>query len=181
MLLLISILTFLAIFLHIFGRSESLERSNFNGRGAFLSAAVIWGVLVTSTLETLNFFNAISEVWLGFAWGAAFLGVVWIIRRSGSQKAAYEAFKRSHQRIPWLGVIVLIGMGIIVVALLIIAIVSPTNNADSLLYHMTRVMHWAQNRSLDHYPTAYHHQLIMPPWAEMAILTLRTLWGNDRF
>jgi 4-amino-4-deoxy-L-arabinose transferase-like glycosyltransferase len=46
---------------------------------------------------------------------------------------------------------------------------------------MTRVMHWAQNRSLDHYPTAYHHQLMMPPWAEMAILTLRTLWGNDRF
>ena len=181
MLLLISILTFLAIFLHLFGRFEALERSSFNGRGAFLSAAVIWGVLVAFTLETLNLLNAISEIWLGFAWGVAFLGIVWIIRRSGSHRAAYQAFKRSHQRIPWLGVLVLFGMGIIVVALLIVAIVSPANNADSLLYHMTRVMHWAQNRSLEHYPTAYHHQLMMPPWAEMAILTLRTLWGNDRF
>jgi len=180
MLVLIPILTFLAIFLHLFGRSEALERSNFNGRGAFLSAAVIWGALVAFTLETLNLLNAISEIWLGLAWGAVFLGIVSIIRRSGSHRAALEALKRSHQRIPWLGVIVLMGMGIIIVALFIIAIISPANNADSLLYHMTRVMHWAQNRSLDHYPTAYHHQLMMPPWAEMAILTLRTLWGNDR-
>ena len=181
MLLLISILTFLAIFLHLFGRSETLERSNFNGRGAFLGAVVVWGVLVTLTLETLSIINAISKIWLGLAWGAAFLGIVWIIIRSGSHKAAYEALKRRRQRIPWPGALVIFGMGIIVVALLVIAIVSPANNADSLLYHMTRVMHWAQNRSLDHYPTAYHHQLIMPPWAEMAILTFRTLWGNDRF
>ncbi len=181
MLLLISILTFLAIFLHLFGRSETLERSNFNGRAAFLGAVVVWGVLVTLTLETLSLINAISKIWLGFAWVAVFLGIVWIIIRSGSHKAAFEALKRSHQRIPWLGGIVIFGMGIIVVAQLITAIISPSNNADSLLYHMTRVMHWAQNRSLDHYPTAYHYQLMMPPWAEMAILTLRTLWGNDRF
>lgn len=181
MLLLIPLLSFLAIFLHLFGRSETLERSNFNGRGTFLSAAVVWGVLVTLTLETLSLINAISTIWLAFAWGAAFLGVVWIIRRSGSHRAACQALKRSYQRIPWLGVLVIFGMGIIVVALLAIAIVSPANNADSLLYHMTRVMHWAQNRNLDHYPTSYNHQLIMPPWAEMAILTLRTLWGNDQF
>ncbi len=181
MLLLIPIFTFMAIFLHLFSRFEAHGRTHFNGRGAFLSAAVVWGVWVTFSLETLNLLNAISEIWLGFAWGAAFLGIVWIIRRSGSHRLAYQAFRQSHQRIPWLGVLVFFGMGIIVVALLIIAIISPANNADSLLYHMTRVMHWAQNRSLDHYPTAYHHQLMMPPWAEMAILTLRTLWGNDRF
>ncbi|MCJ7567342.1 MAG: glycosyltransferase family 39 protein, partial [Anaerolineales bacterium] len=181
MLLLISILTFLAIILHLFGRSEALERKYINGRGAFLGAAVVWGVLVTLTLETLSLFNAISKLWLGFAWGAAFLGIIWIIGRSDSHRAAYRALKRSHQRIPRPGVLILIGMGTIVVALLVIAIVSPPNNADSLLYHMTRVMHWAQNRTLDHYPTAYHHQLAMPPWAEMAILTLRIFWGDDRF
>jgi hypothetical protein len=70
-------------------------------------------------------------------------------------------------------------MAVIVVLLLAIALVSPPNNVDSQLYHMSRVVHWAQNRSLEHYPTAYEHQLLKPIWAETAILNLRVLWGDD--
>jgi hypothetical protein len=45
---------------------------------------------------------------------------------------------------------------------------------------MTRVVHWAQNGSLNHYATAYNHQNFMPPSSEIAILHLRVLWGSDR-
>jgi hypothetical protein len=64
--------------------------------------------------------------------------------------------------------------------LLLIAWEAVPNTTDSLLYHMSRVVHWAQNKSLQHYPTQYHPQHWNPPWAEMAILNLRLLWGNDK-
>ena len=66
------------------------------------------------------------------------------------------------------------------IMLLPVAWIAPPNNVDSLLYHMSRIMHWAQNGSLEHYATGYHHQLLTPPWAELANLHLRTLWGSDR-
>lgn len=181
MFLLLPFFTYLAIFLHLLGRSDDRRLTETQIRGAFLGASVLWGVLVAISLETLSLFNEISRMWLVLAWGMALLSISCTIALSGSYKAALNVLKRSRNRLPLLDTSTIIGLGIILIALLIIAIISPSNNVDSLLYHMTRVMHWAQNRSLDHFPTAYHHQLMMPPWAEMAILTLRTLWGNDRF
>jgi len=64
--------------------------------------------------------------------------------------------------------------------LLAIAWLSPPNNTDSLQYHMSRVMHWAQDHSFSAYDTAYPPQLFEPIWAETAILNLRLLWGNDQ-
>ena len=64
--------------------------------------------------------------------------------------------------------------------LLLVAWIAPPSNVDSLLYHISRIVHWAQNGSLEHYATGYHHQLFMPPWAELANLHLRILWGSDR-
>jgi hypothetical protein len=76
--------------------------------------------------------------------------------------------------------LVLILLAGLLLLLFAVAWVVPPNTPDSLLYHMARVVHWAQNGSLAHYATAYGHQLWNPPFAESAILTLRLLWGNDR-
>jgi hypothetical protein len=62
---------------------------------------------------------------------------------------------------------------------LLIALLSPPNNWDSMTYHMSRVMEWSQNRSLEFYPTQDPRQLWMAPFAEYAILHLRLLLGND--
>jgi len=64
--------------------------------------------------------------------------------------------------------------------LFLVAILSPPNTYDSALYHLSRVVHWAQNASLRPYPALFEHQLHMPIWAETDILHLRTLWGNIR-
>jgi hypothetical protein len=45
---------------------------------------------------------------------------------------------------------------------------------------MSRVVHWAQNRSIWHYATGFEPQLMNPIWAELAILNLRLFWGNDQ-
>jgi 4-amino-4-deoxy-L-arabinose transferase-like glycosyltransferase len=47
-------------------------------------------------------------------------------------------------------------------------------------YHMPRVMQWAQNRTLAHFPVMHPYQNLRPYWAEAVILHLRVLWGNDQ-
>src|SRR5262249_44491564 len=69
----------------------------------------------------------------------------------------------------------------IVVATGIIAVISAPNNWDSMTYHLSRVMHWIQNESVEHYPTHILRQIELNPWAEFAILHLQVLLGSDHF
>ncbi len=62
-----------------------------------------------------------------------------------------------------------------------IAWVAPPNTFDSMTYHMSRVMHWRQNSTVDFYPTTILRQLLSAPWAEYAILQTVLLSGGDRF
>ncbi len=80
---------------------------------------------------------------------------------------------------PWEWIL-LLAMTAIVVVLFVIAVVAPSNNVDAMQYHLPRALHWLQNGSLRHYPTARIMQDIRPYWAEATILHLRGLWGNDR-
>ena len=63
----------------------------------------------------------------------------------------------------------------------LVAIVAPPNTNDSMQYHMSRVMHWIVNRSVDFFPTPSDRQLWMPPFAEYAILHFQILAGSDLF
>lgn len=60
------------------------------------------------------------------------------------------------------------------------AVVAPPNTGDSLYYHMSRVAHWVQNRSVAHYPTHVLAQLHQNPGAEFILLHLQVLSGGDR-
>src|SRR5687767_12704290 len=63
---------------------------------------------------------------------------------------------------------------------LLVAILYPPNNYDSLTYHMARVEHWRQNESISHYQTHILRQLVLQPFAEWVILHFRILTGGDR-
>ena len=48
-----------------------------------------------------------------------------------------------------------------------------------MTYHMSRVMHWLQQGSVDHFPTSNTRQIELNPWAEFAILQFQVLSGGD--
>ncbi len=78
----------------------------------------------------------------------------------------------------------IISIGLIALILLILLItgfLSPPNIHDVLAYHMSRVMHWAQNQSLMFFPTPNTWQLWMPPHSELAQLNWQLLTGGDYF
>lgn len=144
-------------------------------RSSFLSSSVVWGVLSTLSAEVLSIFNLLILPWLAFFWGiaAALAALLYYFAADNSQKidVVVPAFLR-----------VLLGAVMsIVLTTGLVALVAPPNTWDSMTYHMSRVVHWIQNRSVDHYPTNIIRQLELTPWAEYAILHLQILSGQDYF
>ena len=167
-------------FVVILGERPSSEPPLLAAGGSFLRAAVLWGAMVTLTSEVLSSVGAIDRVWVALSWTGAVVAAVFLGWRRGSLSRGLERIRTS-----WFDCGVqesALGLGTIFLAvgLLLVAWIAPPNNVDSLQYHMSRVVHWAQDRSLAHYATAYGYQLYNPVWAETAILQLRVLWGDDR-
>jgi len=63
----------------------------------------------------------------------------------------------------------------------LIGLIAPPNNWDSMDYHMSRIIHWMQNKNVTHYPTHITRQLHLSPFAEFAIMQFQLLSGSDYF
>lgn len=141
-----------------------------------------WGALVAVSTEALGAFEFLTAeaVWLVWLGAAIVVALLLRSRVEGCRGLPARGVRREslQRHTPLVGLAALTIAGVL--ALLLIALVSPPNNTDSMLYHLPRVNHWIQNRSLRHYATAYDHQLWTPPFAESVILHFRLLMGNDR-
>ncbi len=149
-------------------------------RSAVLSAAVIFGVLVTASTEILSLFRLITfglvlSFWLLVTIGCGF--IYYQLIKKGKRSLTLPTIPR----IPPVSLVLLIGIVFLVATVGLICLVAPPNNWDSMTYHMARVVHWIQNQSVAHYPTYYAAQLVHPPFAEFIIMHLQILSGSDRF
>ncbi len=174
MLFFLPILPFIPLFLLASAGGTDRRRS-------FLIAATAWGLILTAITEILSLFREITAVGLGVAWVLvlAAVSVVWSIRRRADPPP------RKRRAAPRRGVpaesATLIAIGALVAMAGLVALVAPPNNYDSMTYHMARVAHWAQDRSIAHFPTHLPRQLHQNPWAEFAVLHLLVMAGGDRF
>jgi len=181
MYIILPLFLFLSTFMFLLGRQQIVARGFHDWRGSFLQACVVWGGAVVIFSELLSLFNSLSGIWLIMLWGAALVAVLVI----GWQRKAFHQAWVNIRLLPWASISWLDGLVIfallaVILLLFMIAWKAVPNTTDALLYHMSRVMHWAQNGNLSHYPTQYQHQLINPIWSELVILNLRLFWGNDQ-
>ena len=77
--------------------------------------------------------------------------------------------------------IFLTASGIILLLIFVAALVYPSNNWDSMTYHMARITSWVSHQSLAHYPTDITRQLYQPPFAELVIMNFGILSRSDNF
>jgi len=148
-------------------------------RSIFLLTAIIWGVLVTISTELFSPFQmirfpSIIGFWLVIAFGALIL--------ANRQNLSYQ--KPTLISLKTLSIFeycVLISMFFFLGIIVVIALSSPPNNWDSLAYHMSRIVHWIQNHSVENYPTHILRQLYLPPWAEYAIMHVLFFAPNDQW
>ena len=147
---------------------------NNHWRNSVLSAAIVWGLIVAISTELLSIFKAINFTTIFLLWFFVDLFVIYLILKR--QKKSLQLIKLAP--LSW---VLLGGIFFIITVIGIIALVAPPNNADSMTYHMSRVVHWIQNGSIAHYPTYFSGQLVWPPFAELSIMHLQILSDSDRY
>ena len=148
-------------------------------RVAILESAIVWGLLVagiTEVLSSIRFLN-FSGIFAFWLWLDLILGFI-VVRKVRLKKNSVNF--QNIKIHPFL-TLLLTCVAFITLAVGLIAVVAPSNNVDSLDYHLPRVVHWIQNRSVEHYPTSYTPQLYSAPWSGFAVMHLQILSGGDRF
>jgi hypothetical protein len=180
MLTLLPIIALVLIFLLLLGAQENSHSRLKDWRFALLQTVLFGGVYTALYSELLGIFHALAQPYVAVFWLAAVLLTAWLGWRTGLLKRGWQGLGASIRSLDRFTGLSLAAFGLISLLLLLIALVAPANNMDSLLYHMPRVMHWAQDRSLAHYPVGFEVQLTHPILAELSILQLRLFWGNDQ-
>jgi hypothetical protein len=141
------------------------------------TSLIIGGYLILLT-EFLSPFKAVTRIGLLMGWlvpVAAFCVWVWRARRAGDE------FRIPRIGLPqrWGDRVWLLGVIAILAITGVVAWFAPPQTWDSLTYHMSRVAHWAQDRSVWHYATGIDRQDSMSPGAEMITLNSYVLLGGD--
>ncbi|WP_337286853.1 glycosyltransferase family 39 protein [Candidatus Methylomirabilis sp.] len=144
-----------------------------------LSAYAVCGVLVWLSSELLSVFHQLTFWGIAAFWSicALIFGAIVATRPASPHLAAPPV---ANIRFSVSLLLPLLCSAAAISILLLTAFVAAPNNWDSMTYHLPRVMHWQQNRSLQFFPTHIHRQLHSGPWAEMAILHFQLLAGSDR-
>jgi len=151
----------------------------YGRRESLLGGAVLAGLLATALAELSSLFRAFDRSLVLGAWLAALLvlaAAVWRqSRRQAGAPPAVSIGRPSAQEIGFL-----LGLGVLAVAVVLAAAASAPSNWDSLTYHLPRIAHWIQNRSVAHYPTHVVRQLTLGPGAEELLAHFELLAGSDR-
>lgn len=144
-------------------------------RQRLLRASILFGVLVTVITEGLSLLHGITFWGLTAAWvGVLMLLCAWILRYGGFKSLPKITFPAATGK-RWL----LAGILLLFLATGLVAALAPVQTSDSMTYHMSRVAHWAQNRSVAHYTTGIERQLFMSPLAEYIVLHVFVLGRGD--
>ncbi|MEJ2606935.1 MAG: glycosyltransferase family 39 protein [Anaerolineales bacterium] len=172
--------SFIALFLILLSVNTNTP-SNFQGwRRTFLKTSIIWSVFIVLSTEGLSLLDEIALVSLKILWGSTLLVLLYIGVRERAFQSAWINLRHKTGQKPHAIDFIFVGiLAVIILFIFTIALKAVPSNTDSLLYHMSRVAHWMQNQSMQHYNTQYSQQLTTPPLAESIVLHLRMLAGND--
>jgi 4-amino-4-deoxy-L-arabinose transferase-like glycosyltransferase len=169
-LLVINLMAFIWAAYSVRGRLEYLRES-------ILVGFLCWGSALLAATEVLSLFHAIGFWQILFFWIVMLVSCVIFISFHPPKSSAGDTMG------PW-SFLEQVSFNRIVFfsfCLGVIALFAPPSTYDAMSYHMSRVMHWIQDRSLMYYPTNISLQLIYPIFSESVILHFQLLSGSDRW
>lgn len=137
------------------------------------------GAAILLTTELFGALGILSAIPVLLAWTALLSLAVVRMRKDGFAIHPFSPSKVPPSKDPvarflWILVAVLL------IGTLITGFFSAPNAWDALTYHLPRVERWAEQGTLQFWPTSVDRQLWLSPWTEYAMLHLRLLTGSDR-
>ena len=186
MLLLLLPSAWVALFF-LFREMAARGRIGEDWRFSFIFASAAWGGLLSFGTEILSLATLLDAPCVRLFWlfvNLTLWGSLFHLHRQSAPKSGSWTFA-SELRDLWAwprdARLMLGAAGSFAFFLGGIALLTTTTNMDSLSYHMARVMHWIQQRSVAHYPTNMEGQIVMGPWSGFVQTHLLLMWGDDRF
>ncbi|HSN14080.1 MAG TPA: hypothetical protein VLT61_05570, partial [Anaeromyxobacteraceae bacterium] len=141
---------------------------------AVLSLAVVI-CLETAIMNVLSLLQAVTRGWVVAA-HLLVAAAAWAwLRPSRPARGARRAW-RALQRLGWGGLLLVPLAALIALS----AWRYAPNNWDSMSYHLARVAHWSQLRSVANYDTNVVRQVALLPGAEYLLLALQVVSGTER-
>lgn len=144
--------------------------------GGTIALLIVPGALAALTwvaTEGLSFFGLVSQWWIIGFWFVVLIALIVSVRRTSalqSLRAQGSRVRRQLASVTHFERFLGIGLALVYGITLIVGLISPPNNWDSLAYHLPRIMHWIQAGNVDYFPTEITRQLMQPPLAEYLAL-----------
>ena len=149
-------------------------------RQSFVSAATMYTLCLVCATEVFSIWNLLRLEPLLVFWTICIILSVFSLSRYGDWGATRQAVRWASKmfRVSRFEISAIV---VILALVLLIAVVAPPNNWESMGDRMVRVMMWMQQGSVAHFPTPYLIQLYQPPLSGWDSLHFQILSGGDRF
>lgn len=151
---------------------------------SFIKALLLFSLTVFGITELLSLIGFLNHIGVIISWSLVNIILIFQFYKRGIYKKILSKIKGQIRfvktRKPPFKILLSLVV-VIVTGLLFQGFVYPPNNWDSLTYHMSRIMYWIGNGSVDHFQTHILRHLYQPPFAEYVILNLNLANGNDYF
>jgi hypothetical protein len=147
-------------------------------RQAWLASAVVTGTFLVAMTEILSAFHALATISVVLFWTAGIVGLLVLRRRFPGRVS--PSFRRAFAADEPLVQILVLLIASLAGILAFLALLAVPNSWDAMTYHLPRVAHWYQNRSIAIFATSCMYQNQHCPFAEWSILNLCLLQGHDR-
>ena len=142
----------------------------------YIKTMVIWTILMYSSLEILSVGNRVTENNVKNFWLITDV-ILLIIVVLGFIKKRIQ-IPKIRKKVNRFNVVLAFSLFLIWGISFIMAMRIVPYNWDSLTYHLPRIMHWVQNKSVAHYATNIDRQIASPPLAEFINLHIYLLMGK---
>jgi hypothetical protein len=180
--------TFGLLWLLIVAHRQAIGFGNLSIRGALVLAFLAFELLLLVLTELTSVGHNFTFGVVAVVWGVLLIILLLAAKnpltrlvnraRTGGLRGPVRGYVDNlsvEDRI-WLGVLVAI-FGILTA----IGFEYLPSNSDSMVYHLARVEHWIQNRTVAPFATHYLPQIEFPPLSEYNLALLHLLSGTDRF
>ena len=133
--------------------------------------------LVILITNLFSFFNLLIPILIKLFWLTVFvIALIWIIwTKQFPKRNTLVPYFKQLKSFPFY-----IFIGLTVISFLYARFTIP-NNWDSMTYHLARVAHWINNKSVNYYYTNNLRQLLSPVLDEYFLLHIILLSGNDNY
>jgi hypothetical protein len=168
-------------------RRSSLGWGRLSARGTAVVTYALLAGLVLAISELASIDRHFTATVVGATWwtiAAALAAVLVVVLRADHRRIElrhwWTATRSWAGRLRPGGWVAGATLGAFTAALAATGIRYRPSNGDSLVYHLPRVEHWLQNRTIAHFPTHYLALVELAPLHELSMAHLHLLAGTDR-